>query len=94
MDNKTKTLTKILKTTQSEINSASQHFTKNFQGSFTCRLLDRPTHSQIRRENTSEIFDKRKRWKNTYENREIKEQNMRLVSRIFQIKRKRSSFEK
>lgn len=94
MDNKTKTLTKILKTTQSEINSTSQHFTKNLQGNFTCRLLDRPTHSQIRRENTSEIFDKRKRWKNTYENREIKEQNMRLVARIFQIKRKKSSFEK
>ncbi len=73
MDNKTKTLTKILKTTQNQIYNTSRDFTKNLQGNYTHRLLDRPTYCQSRRENKSEIFGKRKRIKNICEDRETKQ---------------------
>ena len=60
MDNKTKTLNKILKTTQSENNNIVRDHTQHLIGSFTQRLLNRPSSTHYKRGNKSEIFYKGK----------------------------------
>ena len=55
-----KTLNKILKTSQSENNKTARDHEQLLIGSFTQRLLNRPSSSHYKRENKSEILDKGK----------------------------------